>query len=551
MSYRAFRTSLSMVLLLLSVHKLAHAQPHREIVVLHTNDMHAHVLGVREDDTMCSVLDMYTPACFGGFDRIAAEVAHQRSMHKDALLLDAGDQFQGSLFHTLYKGMASVRFMTQIKVDAMAVGNHEFDDGPDALSRFVDSATFPILSANIDVSKSPALKGKIKPYAIIQRQGLRIGLVGYTTEDTVYLSSPGAQVKFLPIIPSLKKAVAELKKAHVDVIIALSHSGLNRDIEIAKSVSGIAAIICGHSNSLLSNTAKNADGPSPLVVLSPIKQPVLLVGAYAYGKFLGKLKFSFDEHGVPKTWDADPILLDHKKSRDPIITAQMVELYQPIKAVEAKHIGVVAVDLEGQSCRFEECVFGNLVADAMLDAGRPVGARLALMNGGGIRASIPKGRVSLAQLRDVMPFDKTVVFLKLRGSVIRHIIEHGVSFAEDKNNDNTGRFLQVAGLHYRFNSKAPRGKRVHDIFVVDTATKTRVPLEMNRLYPVVTNSYLANGGDNYTHFAEATERWNVDIELKELLATFLARASHTPKREGRISNLALIEQPHLQNISVY
>lgn len=519
-----------------------------ELVVLHTNDMHAHLLGVRADDTMCSLNDMDNKECFGGFDRIATEVANQRAHHKNAVLLDAGDQFQGSLFHVLYKGIASANFMNQIGFDAMTVGNHEFDDGPAGLKRFVETIKFPIISANIDVSESPELKGLIKPYTIIEKDGMRIGLVGYTTEDTAFLSSPGQKIKFKPIIPSVKKAVSALKRAKVNVIVAISHSGLNKDKEVASAVSGIAAIVCGHSNSLLSNTQENADGPSPLVVMSPAKKPVLLVSAYAYGKFLGKLKFSFGKDGTPIKWDGEPILLNQAIPRNEAMRTQMQKLYEPIKKVEEKNIGVAPVELEGRSCRFEECIFGNLIADAMFDFGRKFGVKVALMNGGGIRASIPKGPVNLAQLQDVLPFEKTLVFLKLKGSVIREIIEHGVAFAEDKNNDNTGRFLQVAGLKYSFDTKKPQGKRISDVYIVDPQTAVYEPLSMTKMYSVVTNSYLANGGDNYAFFQKAQERWSVGVELKELLAKFMTNSrSQLPKREGRIINLAQIDQPPLQN----
>ncbi len=537
------------VLLLLLAKNLCAASG--ELTVLHTNDMHAHVLGVRDDDTMCSQEDMDLKKCYGGFDRIFGEATRQRSLSKNTVLLDAGDQFQGSLFHVLYRGIASANFMNQIAYDAMTVGNHEFDDGPAGLKQFVTTIRFPIISANIDVSKSPELKNLIKPYTIIERNGKRIGLVGYTTEDTAYLSSPGEKIRFLPIIESVTRAVKELKAKKVDVIVAISHSGLNRDKEVAKKVSGIAAIVCGHSNSLLSNTHKNADGPSPLVVMSPAKEPVLLVSAYAYGKFLGKLKFSYDQKGVPLSWEAEPILLDHTIARVTDMKAEMTKLYQPIAQIRAKHVGNAAVELEGRSCRFEECVFGNLIADAMADFGRNFGARIALMNGGGIRASIPKGPVSQAHLQDVLPFDKTLVFLKLKGSVIRDIIEHGVAYAEDKANDNTGRFLQVSGLKYSFNSKNQRGKRITDISFIDPATGKFEPLSPSKTYEVVTNSYLANGGDNYEYFKQAKERWSVGVELKELLANFLMKSqSQLPKREGRIVNLAQSETPPLQDVTI-
>lgn len=509
----------------------------KELVLLHTNDMHARVMGVRSDDSMCSLEDRDTENCFGGFDRIARQVKSERDSNKNVVLLDAGDQFQGTMFHLMYHGQVSAHLMNRIGYDAMAVGNHEFDNGPQVLAQFIKTTTFPIVSANIDVSKSPELRQRIKPYIIVQKNDVRIGIVGYTTEDTAYLSSPGQNIQFLPIIPSVKKAVASLKKARVDVIIAVSHSGLNQDIEVAKKVSGLAAIISGHTNSLLSNHQHKADGPSPLVVLSPDKVPVLLVSAYAYGKFLGKLTFSFDDTGRPLSWSGEPILLHHGITPDPLIRKEIDRYYKPIASLEHQIVGFSPVDIDGQSCRFQECMLGNMVADSMLEHTRSFGVAIALMNGGGIRASMSKGAITSTSLQDILPFDKTLVLIKLTGAAIKGVLEHGAAFVEDQKNGNTGRFLQVAGLRYAFDPQQSPHKRITHVSVQEGLNW--VPLDPAKTYGVVTNSYMAQGGDNYGQFMSHKEQWSIAIELKDLLAQFLQTPlSQLPKREGRIINVA-------------
>lgn len=505
-----------------------------ELVLLHTNDMHAHVIGVKKDDSMCSLKEQDRKDCFGGFDRIYTEVQKQRKLHGNVLVLDAGDQFVGSMFHIVYHGLLSARFMNRIGYDAMAVGNHEFDDGPKALADFAKTIKFPLLSANIDASQSDLLRERIKPYTIIEKNGISIGILGYTTKDTAYLSAPGPTVTFLPIIDSVKKAVLALKKAKVNVIIAVSHAGLKTDIDVASQVDGIAAIICGHSNSLLSNTKKGAAGPSPLVVRSPSNKPVLLVSAYAYGKYLGKLKFSFDQEGYPLAWDGEPILLDHRTVRNQTIKRQIIRYYKPIAQLEQEIVGVSPTYLDGQTCRFQECVLGNLVADVMLNYTASQGTQISFMNGGGLRASIPQGPINRAQIRNVMPSDKTLVVLKLYGSTIKKILEHGVFVAEDMKNDNTGRFLQVAGVKFSFDLAKPPGARIKDIKIIGTKEK----IKPHQMYVVVTNSYLAEGGDNYTLFAQGQQRINIDIELKELLENYLKTPlAQLPKLDGRIRRL--------------
>jgi len=513
----------------------------KKLVILHTNDMHARVLGVKPNDGMCSATEREHSSCFGGFDRIYTQVLKERAKTPGTILLDAGDQFQGTMFHQLYLGLASAGFMNTIGYDAMTVGNHEFDNGPLVLAKFIDKINFPILSANTNTFLEPALKNKIKPYVIITKNNIKIGIVGYTTEDTSFLSNPGPNITFKPIIDSLDHAIQELKKQKVDVIIALSHSGLARDIEIAKSIDGIAVIISGHSNSLLSNKALKSDGPCPLVVQSPNKNPVLLVSAYAYGKYLGRLEFSFDAQGVPRAWEGEPILLDQSIARHPAMAQEALELYKPILAFEKEKVGSSTIEISAQDCRFKECLAGNFLSDAMLLHSKKFGIDIALMNAGGIRASLPQGPINRAHLKETLPFDKKLVLFKITGSMLKQILEHGVSFAEDKRNDNTGRFLQVAGLTYTFDPRKPRGQRILEVKVYDPVVGAFKLLDSNKIYGVVTNSYLAQGGDDFQFFAQARERWSLDIELKELIESFFKSPhSQLPKLEGRI-----IEKPSL------
>lgn len=521
------------VLLLLAA--LANAQPLKKLVILHTNDMHARVLGVKANEGMCTPEERDKSICFGGFDRIYTQVLAERAKKLPVILLDAGDQFQGTMFHYLYSGLASAGFMNTIGYDAMAVGNHEFDNGPAGLANFINKIKFPMLSANINLTKSADLKNKIKPYVIINKNNIKIGVVGYTTEDTAFLSNPGPDIRFEPIIESVRKAVSELKKAHVDVIIALSHAGLARDIQIAQSVDGIAAIISGHTNSLLSNKSPHSDGPCPLVIKSPSKKPTLIGSAFAYGKFLGRIEFSFDAQGVPIAWQGEPILLDQSIVRHKKMAEEALELYKPILAFESEKVGTANAEIEAHDCRFEECVAGNFLSDAMLFYTRKMGAEIALMNAGGIRASLPKGPISRVHLKEALPFEKKLVLFKLKGSLIRQILEHGVGFAEDKKNDNTGRFLQVAGLKYVFDPHKPQGQRIIDIKVYDFIATKYKPLNPNKIYGVATNSYMAQGGDDYRFFEQALEKWVLKIELKELLEHFFKSPhSQLPKLDGRI-----------------
>ena len=506
----------------------------KELTILHTNDMHSKLFGINQYESMCNINEKDTDKCLGGFDRIAYKVDEIKATNKNVLVLDSGDQFNGSMFHLIYNGLASAKLMNLVGYNAMAVGNHEFDNGPVVFSEFISELKFPILSCNIDASQSPELKDKIKPYTIIDLNNTKVGIIGFTTPDTSFLSSPGDKVKFLPLIPSIKQAIQKLQAAKVDVIIGLSHSGLIKDIEIAKQVSGMAVIISAHTNSLLSNLQPNKDGPCPMVIMAPNKKPVLLVSAYAYGKFLGYLKFSFNAKGEPTKWQGEPILLDNTVPKKESVTKVMLELYKPILNFEKQIVGNIPLRIDGNDCRFHECAFGNFLADSMLSFGKKMGAKIALVNGGGIRSSAAPGNVSNAQLMDILPFDKKLVFLKLSGQHIWQALEHGTNYVHDKKNDNTGRFLQVSGLKYVLNPTNPIGQRVISVSIQND-DKSFSSLEKTKIYPLVTNTYMANGGDDYVMFKNFSEKWTLDITMKALVDAFLKTPhSQLPYIDGRV-----------------
>lgn len=208
----------------------APAQADFELGIIHINDLHSRMEPISKYDGPCKAEDDAAGKCFGGIARVAAKIAELRARHaaegRPALVLDAGDQFQGSLFYTTYKGAAAAEFMNLIGFDAMAVGNHEFDDGPEGLAGFLDKVRFPVISGNLDVSANNRLAGRVAPYAILDAGGRKVGVVSALATDTAETSSPGPTVRFADEAESLRAAVAELEGQGVNVIIALTHVGL-------------------------------------------------------------------------------------------------------------------------------------------------------------------------------------------------------------------------------------------------------------------------------------------------------------------------------------
>lgn len=510
-----------------------------ELTILHTNDVHARIAGADRNGLSCFAKESASDPCFGGVARLASKVREVRGQRDNVILLDAGDQFQGTLFFTYYRGSAIQRFMNELGYQAMTVGNHEFDKGPEVLAEFIAGAKFPVLGANLDVSRDPHLKGLIKPYCTLTAGGRTIGVIGYTVENLRELSQIGPHVVEQPTERSIATALAALKQQGVDKVIALSHGGFGRDKEIAAKLDGIDVIVGGHTHTLLSNTDPSAQGPYPVVVQSPGGHPVLIVTAAYWGKYVGRLDVTFDGKGVVKSWNGNPILLDASVPEAPDIRAEVRKLSEPLVALQKEIIGTSEVDLEGDvRCRFEECNLGNLIADAMLAATAPRGVQIALQNGGGIRASIARGPISRGQVLQTLPFGNFICTFELKGADLLAALENGVSRADGEVKEGTGRFLQVSGLRYGWDPRRGAGSRVVRV-EVKQADGSYQALAPEAVYRVATNSFLRYGGDGYEVFANHAIAPQSGPVLDEMLIEYIK--GHTPLNIGLENRITRVD----------
>jgi 5'-nucleotidase len=505
--------------------------------VLHINDFHSRIEPINRFDSTCSAQDDADGKCFGGVARLYTKINtlrdQLRAEAKNVIVLDSGDQFQGSLIYTTYKGAAEAEFMEQIGFDAMAVGNHEFDDGPEALAAFLDKVTFPVVSGNLDLSRSNLLNGRVQNHVVLEVGGQRIGIVSALATDTVDTSSPGADVLFQDEIDSLRADVEALTAEGVTKIIALNHVGLPHDIAIAEAVPGLDAVIGGHSHTYLSASDPRRMGAYPTWVNQADGTAVPVVQAYAYGKYLGHLELTFDDAGKLLYAGGDTLVIDASVAADPGIAARVAELAGPIEELKARVVGETTGDIDGDrnSCRQVECTMGNLVADAMLDRVKDQGVQIAIQNGGGLRASIAAGQVTMGDVLTVLPFQNTLSTFQAKGSTILKALENGASQVEE----GAGRFAQVAGLKYTFDPALPAGERVSDVMVMEGGAW--VPLDPEKVYGVVTNNYVRQGGDGYRMFgAEGMNAYDYGPDLADVTAEYIARTGpYTPALDGRIT----------------
>ena len=515
----------------------AHAQGAFKLNVLHINDMHSRVESISRFNSTCSVADEDEGKCYGGFGRLATKVWQRRKEIEDAgehvVTLDAGDQFQGSLFYTTYKGKAEGEFMNRIGFDVMAVGNHEFDNGPDVLADFIDLVEFPVISGNIKVADGEKLAGKVDEWVVLEVGGEKIGILSVLTPETAVIAAPGPNVTFQDEIEYLKDAVTRIKADGVNKVLLLSHVGFVRDQEIAAQVEGISAIIGGHSHTLLSNTEDGAPSYATLIE-NPAGKAVPIVQAGAYSKHLGDLSLTFDADGYVAEATGDTRLLDASIEPDAEIEKRVAELAGPIEKLKATPVGEVAADIDGsrETCRAKECEMGNLIADAILARMADQGVTIAVQNGGGIRSSIGAGMATVGDVLTVLPFQNTIATMKLTGADIVASLEAAVSGVEE----GAGKFPQVGGMRYTLDlSVAPNEGRIKSVEVQDGDQWSAI--QMEKVYGVVTNDFVRKGGDGYEVFAtKAIDPYDYGPGLEDAVAEYIANnAPYQPKLEGRIT----------------
>ena len=464
-----------------------------------------------------------------------------RSEKKNVLLLDAGDQFTGTMWFEQYKGLASATFMNLMKYDAMTLGNHEFDLGPSALHPYINALHFPVVSSNVDFTKQPGWPVREKFHlksTVVKYGNISVGIIGFTTPDTVWLSSPGPNVTFQPIVASIQREVRRLKQEQgIKIFIGLGHAGFRTDVDVLKKIPELDVVVGGHSNTFL-YTGKPPDdkdkpkGVYPHVVVQNGKKQ-LAVQAYAYGKYLGKLHVKFDMKGDVKSWSGNPVLLGDGVARDSNILRKVKRMSLSVKSQSEQIVGYSNVPLRRRPCSVRDCPLGNMITDAI--ASNIDATDLVLINSGAIRASIvkqsAKDGITFGELYKVHPFGNSIDVVGLRGRVLKQAFENSVSALPQY---RLGRFLQVSGIRVEYNISKPVGERVKSIQVRGPATLEYREIDDEKLYTVAVSNYLIAGGDGFFMLKNHESRVFGE-KLITLVKRFMSvNRTLKPKADGRI-----------------
>jgi len=471
--------------------RVAHGQVAHRVSLIHFNDFHSRHEAVDSKQLTCAVGD----TCYGGSARLATAIRGARiaaeADGRAVLTLDGGDQFQGSLFYTAHQGLAELAVQHAVGVDAMVVGNHEWDGGPDLLSRYIAQAQFPVLAANVE-SDLPGLQ-RIQPYALFERGGLRLAVVGLTTPVAMVTSSPGPRVRITDPAAALMRAAVAARTAGAQCVIVLSHLGLPDDL----ALTGVPVVVGAHTHLVLSNTEAEAAGPHPTRSLSG----AIVVQAGAYGRFVGRLDLDIAANGTVLSYGGDVRHVGLDTVPDPAVATIVAAYGASLKGVREGVIGHLPAALEVLPCRVGPCALGDLIAGAMRRA--VPGTAVAIMNAGGMRTGLPAGAITLGQVLDMLPFGNALCTLELTGTDLRNAILHGTG------QRGRGGYPQLAGA------------RVLDGVVEVDGDGAWVPIDPAATYRVATNSFLRGGGDGYAVLRDRAMR---PYDLGPGIAEIVARA---------------------------
>lgn len=472
--------------------------------------------------------------CYGGYARIKTVVEEQRPNYNNSLWLNVGDEFQGTLFYSFYGGEKIAETLNQMNFSAMTIGNHEvrnsnfedrmndanekqFDGGDEELGQFLVNLTFPIISANIH-SQNEKLNKTIKPYHIFEEHDL--ALIGVTTDETPSISNPDETTVFSDVVEAVQGAIDEIKSTtNITRIAAITHIGYDKDQELAKATKGLQLIMGGHSHTLLGDM-EDAEGKYPTIVDNADGDEVFIVTAYRWGEYVGDIEVTYDTQGKIVAYHGAPIHITNTTKQDEGLQAQIESWRGPFEEFAAEVLGSSEVELDQTTCQRQECLLGDFMADAMLAyrKNNTEDVDFAIINAGGIRATIDEGDITRGEVLTSFPFGNAIVQIEVDGKYLWEVLEGIVTGVNVANGEEVTSFFQVStGIKVDYNPENNNGSKLVAVTIGDQ------PLDNSTKYQVVTLDFIAGGGDNF--FTPTTDFVTLDTQ-DEVLTQYIK--SQTP-----------------------
>ncbi|OYY74686.1 MAG: bifunctional metallophosphatase/5'-nucleotidase [Gammaproteobacteria bacterium 28-57-27] len=536
--------------------------PPMTVTIAHINDHHSNLATLSQS---LKFNGKDTTAEIGGFARVKTAM-DQMAGKPNLLKLHAGDALSGTLYYTLFKGEADAAMMNTVCFDAMAIGNHEFDEGDERLKSFITmlqagSCKTPVLSANVFPKVGTPLAPTkvddyIKPYTIKDFAGQKVAIVGLTIKGkTQGSSSPLSTTVFEDEATAAQKAIDALKAQGVQRIVLLSHIGYSMDKSIAAKLTDVDVIVGGDSHSLLGDFSAygitSSSGSYATMAKNKDGDNVCIVQAWEYAKAMGELTVNFNaKQSVDSCSGKEHLLLGETFTRkdaagktvtlagadlDEVkaIIAKDAQLWslKPNASAEAvlkgyadkvdamkKEVIGTATELlcleripGGGTSKTPGCTaatnahggdISNLVAYAFRDMS--ITSQIAIQNAGGVRIDVPAGDITIGTAYTLLPFANTLTELDMTGTEIKAVLEEAVEYAV-KTGGSTGAYPYAAGLRWTVDLSKPAGSRFSNLEYKGKKDSAWSALNMSSSYKVVTNNFLAQGSDGYATFKKVSD----------------------------------------------
>ena len=509
------------------------------ISVLFLGDLHSQLLPV-------SLKTNKTTVFFGGLVHGAGLLAKEKAAEPDSLILQGGDAVSGiTWLH--FSGEPEFSALAAAGVQAMLLGNHEFNYGPEHLKRGLSFSSIPVLSSNLTFDDWE-LAERVSRHVILKSGDTSVGVFGLASPNLSAQASPGPRVHIDRNLEDVSvKMIRELREKGAEAIIALSRLTREENANLASSVEGIHAILGGSSNE---------ETPNALFVQGPNGWETLLAESGAYGAFIGKLALTISEGRTDREKTSWKLLrVTPQSGRHPEVERIASSFENRLNEALISTVGIFENYVDGRSStvRGGESSLGNFICDALRWRFK---TDIGMINGGGIRGDrvFPAGNISWKTLMEILPYNNPVYIVSLKGSQLRQILELSAGALKGGENDHydpntrphTGAFLQLSGLRVEYSLKGEPslveadgklirwGNRLRSLSVFSDGEWR--PLDDDRVYTVAVNSWTAGGGDRLFVFAEGTTE-KTDIRDIDAVAEYLmSRKDKTVRfgKDGRI-----------------
>lgn len=433
-------------------------------VIVHTNDTHGRLLETKE------VI---------GFAKIATYVDDLKKEKKYVLYLDAGDTLHGTSLVNLSKGAPVIEIFNKMNIDAMALGNHDFNYGLKVLRKNIKKADFAMIAANVVLKKNGKPITKTHIVKKLNKE-VTVGVFGLATPETAYKTHPKnvEELEFKDVVATAKEQVAELKRKGANFIVAVVHLGIdestaeNERSTILAEVDGLDLVVDGHSHTKLPN--------------GKIVKNLVITQTGEYDNNLGYIDITIDDNKKTIT----PSLLEKSFFKDIKEDKKVTKIINKYKTKQnqylSKKVASLNFNLDGDRSlvRTQPTNFGTLIATSIKN---DLKVDVAFVNGGSIRESIPAGDVTVKDILTALPFGNNAVAVEITGKTLMQVIEKSVANIPN----SFGGHLHFAGVSFTVNTKG----KTNTLSNVVVAGK---PIDVNATYTVATMDFLTAGGDGYS-----------------------------------------------------